>query len=73
MYEKNVKDIIEFVTEKCSKKSLEMHLKKGNPKITDCKLAGIPYIPLNRQYPVDSETGEMLYLLVQINFSDIPH
>lgn len=73
MYEKNVKDIIEFVTEKCSKKSLEMHLKKGNPKITDCKLAGIPYIPLNGQYPVDSETGEMLYLLVQINFSDIPH
>jgi uncharacterized protein YwqG len=42
-------------------------LKETNPEITDSKLGGFPYWPINLAYPKNSK-GRRLYLLAQINF-----
>ena len=38
----------------------------------DSKFAGYPYWPVGKPYPTDSY-GKYLYLLAQLNFSQIPH
>ncbi|MFC7685940.1 YwqG family protein [Ureibacillus sp. GCM10028918] len=43
----------------------------GNTSLTDCKFAGYPYLPKSHLYPRDSN-GELMPLLAQINFSQIP-
>ena len=40
---------------------------KSEPEISDSKLGGLPYYTKGEKYPED-ESGEKLYLLVQINF-----
>ena len=49
-------------------------------KSTDCdtptwwqsKFGGLPYLPKGFEYPKSSD-GEYLYLLAQINFTEVPH
>ena len=49
-------------------------LKKGKPDIFDCKIGGVPYFPVDMEYPHNPiNDKEPLYLLAQINFEKIPH
>ena len=45
-----------------------------NPHLTwwQSKFGGLPYMPQNFDYP-KSRDGEYLYLLAQINFTEVPH
>lgn len=65
--------MVEVLMQKTAKKCLQFKLKPGNPGILDNKVGGIPFIPQGGKYPVSTETGNMLYLLAQINFEQIPH
>ena len=50
----------------------KLHLdKKRKPRLTDCKLGGIPYWEPGKDYPT-GRNGEKLMLLAQINFSQQP-
>ncbi len=65
--------IIETMNQKTERKCLEFKLKSGNPGILDSKIGGVPFIPVGGEYPVSTDSGELLYLLAQINFEQIPH
>lgn len=43
----------------------------GNPSLTDSKFTGYPYLPKSHVYPKDSN-GELMPLLAQINFTQLP-
>ncbi len=73
MYKEVARKIIETINQKTVKKCLKFKLKSGNPGILDSKIGGVPFIPVGGEYPVSADSGEMLYLLAQINFEQIPH
>ena len=73
MQENLAEQIIDRMKEMTSRSTVTMKLKHGTPGITDSKVSGIPFIPVGGEYPVDAVTGDMLYLLIQINFAQVPH
>ena len=48
-----------------------MTIKDEKPSITSSKLGGNPYLPKGFEYPRNSD-GELLRLLAQLNFSELP-
>lgn len=44
---------------------------EGSPSLTDSKFAGFPYLPKSHLHPKDSN-GELMPLLAQINFAQLP-
>jgi len=55
-----------------AKLCVEMKPVKKTVGLTDCKVGGVPYIPIGGSYPTNPVTGEKLYLLLQLNFSQMP-
>lgn len=56
-----------------SKPSVEMKPVRTAVGLKDCKVGGVPYIPVGDSYPTNPVTGEKLFLLLQLNFSQIPN
>lgn len=71
-YAELANSVIKKLKTKTEKKYLEMIFKAGNPKLTESKVGGIPFIPVGGEYPVDKKQGEKLHLLIQINFAELP-
>ena len=65
-------EIIEIVEKYGKKRSISMDFKEGGTELTDSKLAGIPYLPKDSQWPLDKKTGEKLVFMLQVNFSEVP-
>ena len=65
-------DIIEILEKVGKKKSIAMDFEEASTELTDSKLSGIPYIPEGGEWPVDKGTGNKLYLMLQINFAQVP-
>lgn len=68
-----VKRIVEVLKEKTGKKSLRFGFKKEEGSVLSCKLGGVPFIPVGGEYPVSEEDGVKLFLLLQLNFAEMPH
>lgn len=51
--------------------SISLSLEKENLKIWESKFGGVPYLPKEYDYPIDSY-GTPMVLLAQINFSEMP-
>lgn len=63
-------EILKEVEKETSKKVAYVNLKNQKTNLTDSKLGGIPYLPKNKELPVDKE-GRQLKLLAQINLQDL--
>ncbi|MGM9535550.1 MAG: YwqG family protein, partial [Intestinibacter sp.] len=63
-------EILKEVEKDTSKKVAYVNLKKQKTDLMDSKLGGIPYLPKNKELPVDKE-GRQLKLLAQINLQDL--
>ncbi len=50
---------------------VSIKLSDENPKLTDSKIGGIPYIPKNGKIPLQSD-GKQMWMIAQINCEDIP-
>ena len=72
-YEQLAGKIIERLKNQTLKQSVEMLYTKKEAGLTESKLSGVPFIPIGGEYPVEAGTGKKLYLLVQINFAEMPH
>lgn len=68
-----VDTVINKLKNETDKKSVEMKFKAGVPGLTESKVGGMPFIPAGGAYPVDKKNGKKLYLLIQINFAEVPH
>lgn len=71
-YEELAQRMVARLKEKSARKSVEMSFVNKEAAITNSKLGGVPFLPEGGSYPVDRKTGEKLYLLVQINFAEMP-
>lgn len=58
------------INKETAKKVATIQLKKQKLNLTDSKLGGIPYLPVDGEFPVDSD-GRQLTLLAQINCEDL--
>ena len=63
-------EILKEIEKDTSKKVAYVNLKKQKTDLMDSKLGGIPYLPKNKELPVDKE-GRQLKLLAQINLQDL--
>ncbi|MGM9532484.1 YwqG family protein [Intestinibacter sp.] len=63
-------EILKEVEKETSKKVAYVDLKRQKTNLTDSKLGGIPYLPKDKELPVDKE-GRQLKLLAQINLQDL--
>ncbi len=64
-------DITERIESISRRGAYKLTIDKGRtPSLTDTKFGGIPYWDTSREYPVSSK-GEKLFLLAQINLSDV--
>lgn len=52
------------------KECYEVKLLNSSTSLTDNKIGGDPYLPLNEEYPLDS-SGRPMFLLLQVNLKDI--
>lgn len=62
--------VLKKFKEKTLKKCYKIELLEEEPKLTDSKLGGIPYLPQNKEYPKD-RFGNAMPLLAQINLAEI--
>ena len=69
--EEKARLIIDEFIKTYSVQSIMLTAKRGKPNITDSKFGGIPYIPLDFEYPRDKD-GYPLRLLAQLNFNTLP-
>lgn len=58
--------------EKTIKPYVEMTGRLGSTLPWESKFRGLPYMPIDFEYPKDSK-GEPMVLLAQINYSEVPH
>lgn len=73
IYNEVMEKVKELLRDKYTRKSLEMSFVRVSPGYLDCKLGGVPFVPEGGVLPVDLNNGEPLYLLLQINFAQIPY
>lgn len=64
---------VEILKEKTGKKSIRFGFKKEAGSILSGKLGGVPFIPVGGEYPVSENDGVKLFLLLQLNFEEMPH
>lgn len=72
-YKQLAEQIVKILKEKTTRKTVEMKFCNQVTELTSSKLGGVPFIPAGGEYPINEGTGEKLYLLIQINFSEMPH
>ncbi|WP_455543284.1 YwqG family protein, partial [Intestinibacter sp.] len=65
-----VLEILKEIENETSRKVAYVNLKNKKTNLTDSKLGGIPYLPKDKELPIDKQ-GRQLKLLAQINFSDL--
>lgn len=65
--------VYEQLKKDTGKKCVTFTLHEGESDVLASKIGGVPFIPQGGEYPVDTEEGEKLYLLIQLNFAEIPH
>ena len=58
--------------ETTSKPTIVFELEEGSAGILQCKIGGAFFVPEGMEVPKNTETGEALYLLAQINFEELP-
>lgn len=68
----NAEKIIQKIMSETSIDMIHLTLEKRKPNIFDSKVGGAFYVPSNDTLPVNKKTGEPLYLLAQLNFSELP-
>ncbi|SEF66412.1 YwqG family protein [Lachnospira multipara] len=70
------KDKLDFILERIKKETetdvISIRLGIDTPGLCDSKVAGYPYWPKDKEYPLDNEGNKML-LLAQINLADFKH
>lgn len=62
--------IYQELQQETARKTAMIELKNQKTSLTDSKLGGVPYLPKDKEFPVNSE-GQQLILLAQINFEDL--
>lgn len=62
--------IYQELQQETARKTAMIELKNQKPSLTDSKLGGVPYLPKDKEFPINSE-GQQLTLLAQINFEDL--
>lgn len=65
--------VLETIKEKTKKKCLSFKLKAEKAGLSGNKIGGVPFMPRGGEYPVNTVSGEKLYLLAQLNFGTLPH
>lgn len=70
-YEKTAEKMVQCLKKATQKPIVHFSLENKKTKLFDCKIGGSYYVPDNETPPVDEITRTPLYLLVQINFSQI--
>lgn len=65
-----LKKAIEILKEKTRKECYKIVIEEGEPGVLDNKLGGVPYLPLDCEYPLDAE-GDPMALLLQVDMKDI--
>ena len=68
-----VERIYQQMMQYTAKRMVAFELEEGEAGVLDCKIGGAYYVPEGEKMPTNSKTGEALYLLVQVNFAQIPH
>lgn len=63
--------VIEILKEKTEKEVVKLDFTEGKTKLTESKLSGIPFIPINGSWPIDKD-GNKLNFMLQINFEEMP-
>ena len=66
--------ILKYIREKYAMECVRIKPKKAESPLlmTESKFGGLPYWTAGEEYPKDND-GNMLTLLAQINFADVPH
>lgn len=64
--------IASMVRDETQRPSIELLPTHDTPSITDTKIGGAFYVPPAMGTPRNKETGEPLFLLAQLNFSQLP-
>lgn len=65
---------LKFIEKKLLKSVIpyaDIQLTKEIPSVTASKIAGLPFLPYNEKLPV-TKNGQIMYLLIQINFAEAP-
>ena len=63
-------ELAKKIKNKTKKECYKVVLLKAKPKLKDSKLGGIPYMPVNEDYPLD-KNGNPMFMLLQLNLKDI--
>lgn len=71
--EEMLNKILEVLKENTKKKCLNFKLKDKEAGLLGNKISGMPFIPQGGEYPVSTVDGRKLYLLIQLNFEELPH
>lgn len=71
-YIKEVTPFLDALRENTSRKTVTFEAVEGKCQLTSSKLGGIPYIPKGGKWPTTTSGDEKLFLLIQINFADVP-
>lgn len=71
--ERIANEMYERLKEKTELPVVRFTLKKETAGIFDSKIGGAFYVPKGMEVPKNEDTGNPLYLLTQLNFSQIPH
>jgi len=72
LYKKIYTKLYEKIKMETGKKCVAMKLHPGESDVLSSKIGGLPFIPEDGAYPVNSKSGKKLYLLIQLNFSEMP-
>lgn len=64
--------VIKKLKDRTEKKTVEMKFVNKVPGLLESKIGGIPFMPQGGEWPLDKITGKKLYLLIQINFAEVP-
>ena len=70
MNKKDFNKVVELFKERTQKECVNVILENQLPNILDNKIGGLPYLPINEEYPKD-KNGKPLALLLQVNLKDI--
>lgn len=70
VYDEKFKEVIELYKKKTQKECYKVISIDKRPTILDDKIGGIPYIPINEEWP-KGKNGKPLSLLLQVNLKNI--
>lgn len=68
--EEKFKKVIELFKEQTKRECYKIVLDDEKPTVYDNKLGGVPYLPIDVEYPVDGE-GKPMALLFQVDMKDV--